>query len=64
MAVGDNHLKAKEYLNNLDDLTVDDLLDALTYKWFRLNTLYHIKDKSGKKVLFTPNQEQENLLTF
>lgn len=60
MEVGDNHLKAKEYLKNLDDLTIDDLLDALTYKWFRLNTLYHIKDKSGKKVLFTPNQEQED----
>ena len=54
-----NHDKAKWYLDNLDDLDHDDLCDALTYKWFRLNTLYHIKDKSGQKVLFTPNQEQE-----
>jgi ssDNA-binding Zn-finger/Zn-ribbon topoisomerase 1 len=57
--VSDNHLKAREYIKNLDSLTYEQLVDAMTYKWFRLNTLYHIKNKSGKKVLFTPNEEQE-----
>ena len=54
-----NHEKAKWYLDKLDDLDYEDLADALTYKWFRLCTLYHIKDKTGQKVLFAPNQEQE-----
>ena len=59
MQVSDNHLQAKEYLDSLDDLSYEQLADAMTYKWFRLNVLYHIKDKSGKKVLFSPNEEQE-----
>jgi hypothetical protein len=59
MLVSDNHLKAKSYLKSIDSLTHDDLADAMTYKWFRLNVMYHIKDKSGSKVLFQPNQEQE-----
>jgi len=59
--VSDNHAQALKYLGALSDntITLEDLTDALTYKWFRLNTLYHIKDKSGKKVLFEPNEEQE-----
>lgn len=60
MAQSANHLKALEYLANLSSLTIEQLADALTYKWFRLNTLYHIKDKNGRKVLFEPNQEQES----
>ena len=59
MAVSANHLAAKDYLSRLSKLTLSELSDAMTYKWFRLNTLYHIKDKTGKKVLFTPNLEQE-----
>lgn len=59
MAPNANHLKAIDYLVNLGSLSISDLAEALTYKWFRLNTLYHIKDKSGAKVLFAPNQEQE-----
>lgn len=55
-----NHEKAKEYLANLDNLTHEDLADAMTYKWFRLSVLYHIKNKDGTKVLFTPNAEQES----
>lgn len=35
-----------------------DLIKALNLKWFRLNALYHIKDKDGKKVRFTPNYAQ------
>lgn len=54
-----NHEIAKRYLANLNSLTNYDLAEALTYKWFRLCTLYHIKDKDGKKVLFEPNREQE-----
>jgi hypothetical protein len=59
MAVSANHLAAKDYLSRLSKLTLSELSEAMTYKWFRLNTLYHIKDKTGKKVLFTPNLEQE-----
>lgn len=59
MALRSNHEQAKDYITRLNSLTYDELADAMTYKWFRLNTLYHIKDKYGKKVLFTPNQEQE-----
>ena len=55
-----NHQQAKWYLDNLNSLDYDQLADALTYKWFRLSTLYHIKDKAGQKVLFTPNAEQES----
>ena len=54
-----NHEQAKWYLSRLDNLTYEQLADAMTYKWFRLNVLYHIKNKQGKKVLFTPNEEQE-----
>ena len=59
MAASDNHAQAKAYLANLDKLNHSDLLEAMTYKWFRLNTLYHIKDKNGQKILFKPNHEQE-----
>jgi hypothetical protein len=61
--VSDNHTRAKDYLSRLDQLTHEDLAEAMTYKWFRLNTLYHIKDKDGKKVLFQPNAEQEAFYT-
>ena len=59
MAASINHQIACDYLSRLESLTYNDLADALTYKWFRLNTLYHIKDKDGKKILFKPNREQE-----
>lgn len=59
MAHSDNHSKAKSYISRIESLTDEELADAFTYKWFRLNTLYFIKDKSGKKTLFSPNMEQE-----
>ncbi len=59
MPVSDNHIKAREYIDNIDSLSYEELADAMTYKWFRLNSLYNIKNKQGKKVLFTPNDEQE-----
>ena len=55
-----NHEQAKDYLSRINDLSDDELADALSYKFFRLNTLYHIKTKQGNKVLFTPNKEQED----
>lgn len=54
-----NHEQAKLYLKNLSSLGYEELADAMTYKFFRLNVLYNIKDKAGHKVLFTPNAEQE-----
>ena len=59
MQVSDNHLQAREYIKNIGSLSYEQLADAMTYKWFRLNSLYHIKNKQGKKVLFSPNKEQE-----
>lgn len=59
MEVSANHIKARDYLESINTLSLEQLADAMTYKWFRLNTLYHIKDKDGKKVLFQPNLEQE-----
>ena len=35
-----------------------DLLRALSNKWYRLNTLYKIKDKNGKTRTFKPNKQQ------
>lgn len=35
-----------------------DLLCALNNKWYRLNTLYKIKDKNGKTGTFIPNKQQ------
>lgn len=55
-----NHEIAKRYLARLGELTLNELADAMSYKWFRLNTIYHIKDKDGKKILFEPNDEQES----
>lgn len=54
-----NHEQAKLYLKNLNSLGYEELAEAMTYKWFRMNVLYNIKDKDGHKVLFTPNAEQE-----
>ncbi len=59
MQVSANHIQAKKYLADIDKLTYEELADAMTYKWFRLNSLYNIKNKQGQKVLFTPNKEQE-----
>jgi hypothetical protein len=36
------------------------LVEALAIKWFRINTLYYIKDKHGKKIKFRPNQAQRD----
>lgn len=36
----------------------DDLKRALSLKWFRLNSLYKIKDKDAKTIRFRPNRAQ------
>ena len=55
-----NHEQAKWYLDNVDSLDYEQMCDALTYKFFRLCTLYYIKNNDGKKVRFAPNLEQED----
>lgn len=42
------------------ELNQNDLLKALANKWYRLNSLYNIKDKDGKKVRFRPNLAQRS----
>ena len=52
---------ADEYIERFDKGELTDkkeLLVALSLKWFRLNTLYKIKDKRGKVVRFRPNWAQ------
>ncbi|HEY7866598.1 MAG TPA: hypothetical protein VIC51_11410, partial [Psychromonas sp.] len=39
-------------------ITKKEWTQALRYKWFRLSTMYYIKDKDGNKVLFSPNTAQ------
>ena len=41
-------------------LTKEGWKAGLRLKWFRLCTMYYIKDKDGHKVLFTPNAAQES----
>jgi hypothetical protein len=55
-----NHEQAKWYLENVESLSYEQMAEALSYKFFRLCSLYYIKDKNGKKVRFTPNLEQED----
>ncbi|WP_067097921.1 terminase [Marinomonas atlantica] len=40
--------------------TKRQLLEALSNKWFRLNSLYHIKNKDGFQVRFRPNKAQKS----
>lgn len=35
-----------------------DLIHALSFKWFRLNALYKIKDKNGRVRRFRPKLTQ------
>ena len=41
-------------------LTKEEWKAGLRLKWFRLCTMYYIKDKDGQKVLFSPNATQES----
>lgn len=47
----------------MDTLTKQELLSKLGDPRWRIRNLYFIKDEKGNKVLFTPNSEQEELLS-
>ena len=40
------------------ELTIDEFKKAIRLKFFRLCTMYYIKDKDGNKVRFSPNIAQ------
>lgn len=46
----------------LAEMTEQELAEALTDPHWRLRNLYYIKDKDGRTVIFTPNEEQEKFL--
>lgn len=54
--------QANIYINQFysESLSETNLLKALSLKWFRLNTIYFIKDKDGDKVKFRPNDPQKD----
>lgn len=43
----------------MDEKSLELIYEKLSDKWWRLNNLYYIKDKNGRKVLFRPNIDQE-----
>lgn len=49
-------------METLDDLTAEELFAKLPDKEWRLQTLYWIIDKDGKKVRFKPNTSQQRYL--
>ncbi len=54
-------LLADKYLKLLRENKLtkqEDIVRALGLKWFRLNALYYIKDKKGKKIRFKANAAQ------
>lgn len=38
-----------------DTLTVEEIVQNMGNRWWRLNNLYHVKDENGKMVLFKPD---------
>ncbi len=45
----------------LENLTWDEFSERLSDRWWRLNNLYYIINKFGKRVLFRPNSDQTKL---
>ena len=43
------------------DAQAEEILRKLSDRWWRLNNLYWIHDKYGRKVLFKPNKVQADL---
>lgn len=43
-------------------MTAAEVVAALQYLHWWLRNLYYIKDKNGKIVIFSPNEEQEKFL--
>ena len=54
------YLEGEALLDGLakDPSSKDAWLSGFFNQWFRLNTLYDIKDRYGKQVQFKPNLEQ------
>ncbi|MGH8073650.1 MAG: DNA packaging protein [Lysobacter sp.] len=48
-------------MGELTDHDASRILDRLSDRWWRLNNLYYIVDKYGRKVLFKPNDVQAEL---
>jgi len=48
-------------MKSIEDLSWDELIHNLSDQWWRLNNLYHIINKFGKRILFTPNDDQTRL---
>ena len=47
--------------HHMEQMEWPEIAEGLTDKWWRLNNLYYIIDKTGKKVLFRPNSAQKKL---
>lgn len=62
MTRADEVVKAKpliaKFINKA--ITKSEFKSGLRLKWFRICTMYYIKDKDGQKVLFSPNSSQES----
>ncbi len=48
----------KEDNHPFENMTEEEVYSGLHDKWWRLNHLYYIVDKFGRRVLFRPNEEQ------
>lgn len=40
------------------ELTIEEIKEKMSDRWWRLNNLYYVKDENGNKVLFIPNEVQ------
>ena len=62
MTKADEVAKAKPLIAKFrsKNITKEEFKAGLRLKWFRLCCMYYIKDKDGRKVLFTPNSAQES----
>ncbi len=52
---------AKEEDHHLENLSYEEQLNKLVDRWWRLNNLYYIINKFGKRVLFKLNSDQAKL---
>jgi hypothetical protein len=51
----------KEADHALENLSYEQMFSRLADRWWRLNNLYYIIDRYGKRCLFRPNPEQTRL---
>ena len=45
-------------MDELENLTIEEILKNMGDRWWRLSHLYYIKDEDGKKVLFDPSSRE------